>query len=388
MPEKAPTLRIGRHLLLVFGITLMVVMGVSSIMPILPDLARTFDMPMSSVGMVFMAFTLPGVVLTPLGGILADRIGRKKVLIPSLLLFAAGGVACAFAPSLPVLLACRFVQGIGAAPLGVLYTTIIGDLYDGNQRMQAMGFNAGVLSLGTAIYPAVGGLLGELGWRVPFLLPLLALPLCFAIARTTFPEPRSSQGMGEYFRSTWGIISSPRAITLFLLTLFTFLILYGPMVTFFPVLADQQFHATPSQIGFVFSIASAGTVLTAVRLGTLARLIRPVRLLLASHGLYALAMVTMPFVPSLWWALAPVFIFGLAQGLNIPNTATLLTDLAPMEGRAAIMAVNGTVLRLAQTIGPVLAGIAFATGGLSGVYTFGAFMAASMAALILARGLR
>lgn len=128
MPEKAPTLRIGRHLLLVFGITLMVVMGVSSIMPILPDLARTFDMPMSSVGMVFMAFTLPGVVLTPLGGILADRIGRKKVLIPSLLLFAAGGVACAFAPSLPVLLACRFVQGIGAAPLGVLYTTIIGDL--------------------------------------------------------------------------------------------------------------------------------------------------------------------------------------------------------------------------------------------------------------------
>jgi hypothetical protein len=52
------------------------------------------------------------------------------------------------------------------------------------------------------------------------------------------------------------------------------------------------------------------------------------------------------------------------------------------------MAVNGTVLRLAQTIGPVLAGIAFATGGLSGVYTFGAFMAASMAALILARGLR
>lgn len=388
MSKQAPSLRVSRHLLLVFGITLMVVMGVSSIMPILPDLARAFDMPMSSVGMVFMAFTLPGVILTPVGGILADRIGRKKVLIPSLLLFALGGTACAFAQTLPALLACRFVQGIGAAPLGVLYTTIIGDLYEGNDRMQAMGYNAGVLSLGTAIYPAVGGLLGEIGWNVPFLLPLLAIPLCIAIARTTFPEPRCGQGMGEYMRKTLHVIRSPRAVTLFALTLLTFLILYGPMVTFFPVFADQHFQAKPSSIGFVFSIASAGTVITAVRLGTLARIVNPLRLLLISHVLYGIAMLAMPQVPSLWWALAPIFIFGLAQGLNIPNTATLLTELAPIEGRAAIMAVNGTILRLAQTVGPALFGLAYMIAGIQGVYVAGAVLAVLMALLVLVRGLR
>lgn len=386
MSSKAPRLPIERRILLVFGITLMVVMGVSSIMPILPALARTFDMSMSAVGIVFMAFTLPGIILTPLGGVLADRIGRKKVLIPALLIFACGGAACAFATSLHQLLFFRFVQGVGAAPLGILYTTLIGDMYEGNERLQAMGYNAGILSLGTAIYPAVGGLLGEIGWRIPFLLPLLALPLAYAVARTPFPEPRSHQAMRDYLRSTMGIILSPRAITLFSLTLLTFLILYGPMVTYFPVLADQSFSAKPSTIGMVFSIASAGTVLTAVRLGTLSRIVAPGRLLLMSHVLYMCAMLLLPNMDSLWWTLLPIFLYGLAQGLNIPNTSTMITSLAPAEGRAAVMAVNGTILRLSQTVGPALFGLVYYLGGIPAVYAAGAILAGIMAVLVMTRG--
>lgn len=85
---------------------------------------------------------------------LADRYGRKKILVPSLMLFGIAGGACMFTRDYHILLICRFFQGTGAASLGALNVTVIGDLYSGKERTTAMGYNASVLSIGTATYPA------------------------------------------------------------------------------------------------------------------------------------------------------------------------------------------------------------------------------------------
>lgn len=375
-----PLLR-DRNLHTIFGITLTVIMGVSSVMPALPLMARELGIPLASVGLVLTAFTLPGIVLAPVAGVLADRLGRKRVLLPAMALFIMGGAACFFARDLSTLLACRFVQGFGAAPLGVLYTTLIGDLYEGNDRVRAMGYNAGVLSLGTAIFPAVGGLLAELGWNVPFLLPLAVLPLMLAAARLRLPASRATQTLGDYFRSTLGIVLSPRALVLFGLSLLTFVQLYGPMVTFFPVLADTRFHAAPSRIGAIFAVSSLGTAMIASQLGRLSERFPARWLIMLSHVLYAVAMLMLPLMPGLWWLLGPVVCFGMAQGLNLPNLSTMMTSLAPTQQRAAIMAVNGTLLRLGQTIAPLLFGLLYAGGDLPAVFTGGAVVSCLMLAL-------
>lgn len=365
---------IDSTLLRIFGITLMVVMGVSSIMPILPLLARTFNLEPSTVGMVLIAYTLPGILLTPISGILADRFGRKKLLIPSLILFALTGASCAFSNSLPQLLVLRFIQGMSVAPLTILYTTIIGDQYDGPDRIQAMGLNAAVLSLGTALYPALGGILGEIHWRAPFLLPLLALPLAFTFMRLPMAEPKSSMPLRQYLVSAKNIILSHRAITLFCLTFCVFTLLYGPMVTYFPILADQAFNASPSEIGLIFSMASAGSILTALALSMLAKHMPPRWIFIFGHIFYFLATACMPHVPSLWWALLPIFSFGLAQGLTVPSIATMLSSLAPIESRGAVMAVNGTIMRLAQTLAPALFGLIYFCGDTNSVFYAGAVL--------------
>jgi MFS family permease len=86
----------------------------------------------------------------------------------------------------------------------------------------------------------------------------------------------------------------------------------------------------------------------------------------------------MPHMPTFWWLLLPVFLFGVAQGLNYPNLMTLLTALAPLEQRAAVMAVNGMVLRLSQTIAPLAVTSIYAVSGFSGVYAFGGATAVVM----------
>ncbi len=93
---------------------------------------------------------------------------------------------------------------MGAAALGTLNVTVIGDIYEGRERSSALGYNFSVLSVGTASYPAIGGLLATFGWFYPFALPFLAIPMAVVVLFSLHnPELRNKDRLRDYFRSTW-----------------------------------------------------------------------------------------------------------------------------------------------------------------------------------------
>jgi ACDE family multidrug resistance protein len=139
-----------RNLNIVFLVTLMAVMGVSAITPAFPGVVSELGIDRSEIGLLITVFTLPGVVLTLILEIVADRLGRKRVLAPSLLVFGLFGGACMFARDIDTLLFLRFLQGIGAGALGSMNVTLIGDLFKGGDCVAAMGYNSAILSVGTA----------------------------------------------------------------------------------------------------------------------------------------------------------------------------------------------------------------------------------------------
>ena len=367
------------NLQIVFAVTLMAVLGVSSITPAFPNIVRELNISPQAVGSLITVFTFPGVLLTPVLGVLADQFGRKKVLVPSLILFGVAGAACAFARDLNLLLILRFVQGIGAASLGSMNVTIIGDLYAGKERTAAMGYNASVLSIGTASYPAIGGALATVGWYYPFILPLAAIPVgLLVLFSLKNPEPRNEQRFKEYLRDAWKSITNRQVVGLFAASTITFIILYGSVLTYFPLLMGGSFGAPPLIIGLIMSSSSLSTALTSSQLGRLAKVHSEKTLIKAACVLYALALVIVPFVPNLWLFLIPAIIFGIGQGLNMPSIQTLLAALAPARQRAALMSINGTVLRLGQTLGPLVMGAIFGTWGASGTFYAGAGFAIAM----------
>ena len=361
----------------------MAVLGVSSIVPALPDMIVGLKVDPTHIGWVISAFTLPGVLFSPLVGILADRMGRKKLLVPALFIFGIFGAACFFAQTWTELLILRFLQGIGAAPLGVIYGTIIGDLYEGRERAEAMGYNASVLAMGTAIYPGIGGALALLGWYYPFLLPLLAIPLGLGIILyMDVPEPRSNSKFMEYLRDALDQMKTREVLSLFATTFLTFIVLYGPIITYLPILLNQRYNASSMAIGLVILSASLITGVASFQLGRLTERFGHRSLLMTAGLFYTLCMIGIPIMPGLWITVLPVLCFGLAQGLNIPTIMTMLTTIAPMEQRGAFMAANGLLLRLAQTVAPILMGFLYAAWGLTGVYMGGA--AAALGILVLA----
>ena len=355
-----------KNLQIIFLITLMAVMGVASITPAFPRIARELAISKQSVGLLIIFFTLPAVVLTPVLGVMADRYGRKNVLIPSLILFGIAGGLCTLTRKFEVLLVLRFFQGAGAASLGAINVTLIGDIFTGKRRTEAMGFNASVLSIATATYPFLGGLLASAGWYYPFVLPFFAVPVALIVLlKLRNPEPGGKQNLRQYLAAAFKAIKTRQVLTYFFASFGTFIILYGSYLTYFPFLLENLHDASPLVIGLMMSVMSIATAITSSQLGKISRLFNEKNLLKISFILYSLSLLTIPLLSDIWMLFIPLFIFGLAHGINIPCIQILLTGIAPIEYRAAFMSVNGMVLRLGQTLGPVLMGAAFVTGGLT-----------------------
>jgi MFS transporter, ACDE family, multidrug resistance protein len=93
-------------------------------------------------------------------------------------------------------------------------------------------------------------------------------------------------------------------------------------------------------------------------------------------------MLLIPLIGSKWLMMVVTIIFGIAMGINIPGIQTLLAGSVPMHYRAAFMSVNGSVLRLGQTLGPVLTGMAYTFGGMQATF-FAGTIAAGIIILLL-----
>jgi MFS family permease len=372
-----------KNIQIIYCVTLMAVLGVSSITPAFPKIVHELGISTQSVGLLITSFTFPGIFLTPILGVFADRYGRKKILIPSLLLFGVAGGSCVLARDFETLLMLRFLQGVGAASLGALNVTLIGDLYSGRQRTAAMGYNASVLSVGTALYPTIGGALATLEWYFPFILPVLGIPVALIVLFSLKnPEPYNDQDLREYLSSAWKSIATRRVLGLFTAGIITFIILFGSYLTCFPLFMGESFGASPFVIGLVMSTMSLTTAITSWRLGKMAAHFSGKTLLRISYIIYAAALIMITISPSLLIVIVPAAMSGIANGINIPIIHSMLAGLAPMEHRAAFMSINSMVFRMGQTLGPLLMGSVFGLYSMAGAFYAGALLAVLMLILL------
>ncbi len=376
--ENAIKIHQDVNLQIIIGITLMAVLGSSSIGPTLPSLAEDFGISPQHIGWVITAFVIPIAIGTPISGILADRYGRKQILVPALLLFAIAGTIGALAPNFRTLIEFRFVQGVGAAPLESLALTLISDLYRGKLLTAAMAFNATSIGLSLAIYPLISGGLTTWGWRYPFLLPLLAIPLSFLVLFVLrIPQVSQSERfeLRTYLGNIWRSINNRQVMGLLMAVVALFILLFGPYFTYIPLLADAQLGASHFVIGIILASMALSLAFVSSQLALFARSLSEVTLIKASFIVYAVALIITPAIHQVWLLFIPSMLFGLAHGMVFPSTQALLGELAPQEYRAGFMAVNATVLSLGQALGPILAGVMFTVWGMQGVFYSSAIFA-------------
>lgn len=316
----------AQALLLLFG-SCLPVLGAVLIAPVLPRMQAHFAETPGAAVLVPVALTLPALViafLAPLAGVLADRVGRRSLLLASMLLYSLCGVLPLWLDSLGLIVASR--AGIGLAEAGIMTccTTLMGDYFDGQRRERLFALQMVATSLSAALFMGLGGALGESGWRTPFALyavGVLCLPLMAALlwepqARRVEHEPTSAS------RFPWAALAP-----LYLLTG-----LAGVSLFIVPVQAGyllQLLHVDgPQQIGLTMGANQLGVLAGALTFRLLAEL--PVRRLLAlGFATAGLGGALMALSSSHAPVVLAVLLNGLGVGLLLP---TLITQVMQQVG--------------------------------------------------------
>ncbi len=367
------------NLQIIFGITFAYIMGVASITPAFPKMVKELNISAKDIGLLISIFSLPGILLTPFLGVVADRWGRKRIIFPSMMLFGIAGGLCFFARDFKLLLILRLIQGIGAAPLGSLTVTIIGDLYSKKELIAAMGYNSSVRSIGSASYPAIGGALAMMGWHYPFILPVIAIPIgFFVLFNLKIPEPENELHIIEHLNIVWKKLRNRQVVGLLVIGIIIFVMLFGSYMTYFPLLLGNSFGLSSLVIGLIMAGVSLIAAFISSQLGKITKLFSKKNIMKISFILYALALSIIPLISQPWLFFIPIIIFGIAHGMNIPVIQALFAEAAPLKYRATFMSVSGMTFRVGQTLGPFLIGLVIGVWGIGGAFYAGAGLSISM----------
>jgi len=296
----------------------MSVMGMTNIIPAFPLIAETFQVSEEQVGLLITAFTLPGVFLIPVFGVLADRLGRRGVLLFSLILFSIAGSMSSLVSNFNTLMFLTFLQGIGSAPLGAINLALIGDLYNSN-RSKVLGYNNTALSVGTAVFPVLGGILALYSWRYPFLTAMLGLVVAtsvfFMIKDTPSENPVK---LRDYLWALRQSIFNKYVMWIFGLNVFSFILLFGILLTFFPFYVHNNLQAGSELIGIYLALMSLAAGITSLKFADLLIYFQARTLLKISYGLFAVSIIGIGLAGNIYLMAIPILI------LPLPNSVQYL----------------------------------------------------------------
>ena len=341
-------------LYVILSSSLIGVMGVSLISPVLPDLRGVFGISDAQVGLVITAYTLPGIFLTPFIGLVADRFGRRRVIVPLLLTFGLAGAGIAFVDSFTDVLVLRFVQGIGASALVTLAVTLIGDFYEGNRRDAVMGLNGSTIGTGAAAYPLIGGALAAVHWNVPFLFfgiaVLVGLVTLFVLEE---PNDNRSSDVGTYLRRLGAVSRLPSALAIFVSIFVIFFVFYGAVLTALPLMLSDEFGLTAGQIGPVLAMVALASATVSSQYGRVSEWRSAPELVALGFVAYGTSLLGVWLAPSPLFVGASLLVFGVGFGVVMPSVDTTVVTLVSGELRAGMMGMRTSMLRLGQTLGPV-----------------------------------
>lgn len=374
-----------RNFQLLMIATLPSVLGTTLVSPILETLTGPFDVSLAAIGLLVTVHSAPAIVLIPFVGALTDRIGRKPVLVVALALFGAGGVGIAATTDFRVALALRLCQGIGAAGLGPVIVTSIGDLYAGPREATAQGFRLGVGGSTNVVFPVVAGALVALAWQYPFLLYGIALPIAVLVYlffddpatgtddSTVEPTDETTRGDADdarltaeshdggfdrstYVRSLVRLAGQPRPFAVLVGRAVPTLVFVG-FLTYNSAVVVELLEGSPGEAGLLVAVVSSVYAVSGTQSGRITAFFpRRVYPLVASNVLMGGGLVVVGYAPSLLIAAFGAASIGVGFGFSIPLYRSLLTGYAPETLRGGLVSLGEASSRVASTLVPVAMG--------------------------------
>ncbi len=349
------------------------VLGNSMLIPVLPSIQKELHVNLVQVGLLITVFSVPAGIIIPFAGMLSDRIGRKKVMFPALLVYGGGGILAGFFAiwfkdkAFSWIVIARIIQGIGAGGTYQLSMALAGDLIQSSERSKVLGLLEAANGIGKVVSPLAGAAVALIAWYTPFFVyGILAIPVAFLILllvkedaqklqQNVQPVPEYLKNLSQILKQKW--LPLLLSFCSGLLALFS---LFG-LLSFYSDILEKQFKIDVFGRGLILAVPVLIMAITAYVLGTvmqqqLAKILK----WSAVVGLFLIAAGLILFCPAktIFWFTFTAAILGLGTGAVLPSLNTLITSSAPKAERGLVTCLYGTVRFFGVAIGPPLFGFA------------------------------
>lgn len=369
--------RLHRRVAVLLSIVAIDAAGLGLMFPVLPGLLRrlTGSADVSLLyGAVVASYALAQFIAAPVLGALSDRFGRRPVLLVSIAGAAIDYGVMAFTPVAWGLLIGRLVAGATSANAAVA-ASYITDLTSGERRTRYIGYVSGAYSAGFILGPLIGGLLSNLGWRVPFLAASLLCGVNLVLAYFMLPESRSGPRAPAIRLDPVGQIRRALAIAPLARLMGTYCVIEliaNLTGTVWALYGLDRFHWDSATLGAsfaahgVFHVVSLGLVA-----GRLALVLGERRAVFVGIVCDCLAMISMAAAHDGWiaFALTPLFAIG---SIGLPVLQSAMTRVVDANRQGEVQGVLSSVTSFASIIGPLIASAAYA--GMRGSWVGGVWI--------------
>ena len=351
--SRSNTLPIKATLLLTSTLT---VMSGATISPSLPAMQSYFANVENSALLVRLVLTIPALFIAFGGmfaGQLADRLGRKPLLMGATLIYGFAGASGFILNSLGAILVGRAVLGLAVAGIMTGVTTLIADYYKGQQRADFMGLQAAFMGLGGVVFLSVGGFVADLNWRYPFLIYLSAWAIFVAIAITLYEPSRKIDNTIESteieFNSTlYGILAMIYGVALFYMVAFYLIPVQLPF--YLKSLGNESATAA----GLAIAASTLASSIASLRYGFVKQHAGYVQIVAIAFLIAALGYAVIGFASSYNLVLLGLIIAGFGFGLLMPNLNVWLSSIVPDNLRGRALGGLTTFFFLGQFLSPLI----------------------------------
>jgi len=381
-----------REIWVLAGAALLIALGYGLVAPVLPQLARSFDVSVAAASFVVSAFSLCRLLFAPAGGALIARLGERRIYMSGLLIVALSSVATALAQDYVQLLVFRGLGGIGSTMFTVSAMGLIVRLAPPTARGRASSLYATAFLLGNIGGPVVGGLLAELGLRVPFVVYAVALVLAAGVVWRLLPETggRGAARTGEASAAPPMLFGEALRDSAFRAALVSGFANgwsnFGVRVALLPLFAAAALDAGPWAAGAALAVFAVGNALALNIAGRQADVRGRRPLVIAGLLVNGVFTAVLGLSGDIVVVLAVSALAGVGAGLLNPAQQATVADVVGNERSGGKVLAGFQMAQDAGAIlGPVLAGaladlygydVAFAVSGVITLLAGGAWLLA------------
>jgi MFS family permease len=328
-------------------------------------ITQKFDVGMTQAGIILATNSFAGIVGSTIGGALADRYGRRGIILFGLVVSALSGLTLGFVNRFYLFYGLSVFVGLMGSVAQPAHQAMVADILPPEKRSEGFGILRVVANFAWIIGPSIGGFLASFNYLYLFLsdavISIITATLVFRLLPETKPQPKDKTE-GESIMQTmrgYGQALIDRPFLAFIFASILMILVYQQMYSSLSVFLRDVHQVDPQFYGFIMSSSAVTVVIFQFSVSRLIKHYPPFLMMATATFFYMIGFTMYGFVATIPLFIVAMIIITIGEMVGMPTSNSLAAAFAPEDKRARYMAIFGLTWAVPSMIGPWAAGLVF-----------------------------